>query len=88
MMTTGRIVDLTPADNRKSFYGKAHAEINGDTITLISYNTRVLRIQGGKITRLWHGWSATTQRHINAFLATFADGQSGKAFFESIPFEQ
>lgn len=87
-MTTGRIVDLKPADNRKSFYGKAHAEINGDTITLISYNTRVLRIQGGEIVRLWGGWSATTQRHINAFLATFADGQSGKAFFDSLPYEQ
>ena len=86
MLTNGRIIDLNPVDGRKSFYGKARAEINGDEITLISYNTRVLRIKGGQIFRLWGGWSVTTQRHINAFLAVFADGQKGKAFFEALPF--
>ena len=68
-----RTIELTPVDNRKSFYGKAYAEINGDTITLRSYGTAILRLTGDKLTRCWHGWSQTTQKnnfqtHETAFL--------------------
>lgn len=82
-----RTVELTPVDNRKSFYGKAYAEINGDTITLRSYGTAILRLTGDKLTRCWHGWSQTTQRHINAFLTAYGCGECGKAFYDTIPFE-
>lgn len=82
------IKELKPIDNRKSFYGKAQAITNGDEITLYSYETAILKIKGGKLFRIWEGWSATTQRHINAFLQEYADGQSGKAFFTSLPFER
>lgn len=62
------IVPLIPKDNRKSFYGKAYVLHEGDTHTLYSYNTPVLRREcDGSLTRLWSGWSATTGRHINAF---------------------
>ena len=81
-------VFLNPIDGRKSFYGKARAEIDGNTITLISYTTKVMKIEDGKIIRLWGGYSATTQRHINSFLATFGNGQKGKAFWDSLPIEQ
>lgn len=82
------IKELKPIDNRKNFYGKAKAITYGDEITLFSYETPVLKIKGGKLFRIWKGWSATTQRHINAFLQEYADGQSGKAFFVSLPYEE
>lgn len=79
---------LNPIDGRKSFYGKARVTIEGNTITLISYTTKVMRIEDGKIIRMWNGYSATTQRHVNSFLAMFADGQKGKAFWDSLPIER
>ena len=79
---------LNPIDGRKSFYGKARVEIEGNTKTLISYATKVMRIEDGKIIRMWGGYSSTTMRHINSFLAMFADGQKGKAFWDSLPIEQ
>ena len=81
------IKELKPIDGKKSFYGKAQAVTNGDEITLYSYETAVIKIKNGVIYRIWDDWSATTQRHINAFLAEYADGQSGKAFFTSLPYE-
>lgn len=62
--------ELTPTDGRKSFYGKAKMYKNeqGDTV-LISYTTEVCKItHKGVFVRLWDGYSATTMRHVNAFL--------------------
>lgn len=61
--------ELTPADGRKSFYGKARVEIADDgTETLYSYNTPIIkRTNAGELVKLWDGWSATTGRHIAAF---------------------
>lgn len=64
-----KIYDLIPNDGRKSFYGKAkvHIDDNGAQ-TLYSYNTPILRRDpDGSLVKLWHGWTATTGRHINAF---------------------
>lgn len=64
-----RIYELTPADGRKSFYGKAVVivEDNG-TETLYSYGTPIIkRLVSGELVKLWSGWSATTGRHIQAF---------------------
>lgn len=64
------IRELKPNDNHKSFYGKAYVQMDDDgTETLYSYNTPVIRrAKNGNLTRLWNGYSATTQRHIVAFL--------------------
>ena len=63
--------ELYPNDSHKSFYGKARVIVDTDagTETLVSYSTEVIRrdTNTGKLTRLWHGWSATTGRHIAAF---------------------
>lgn len=62
--------DMSPNfDARKSFYGKARVDDNGDTKTLLSYNTPVCKIDGGKVTLLprWDE-SQTTLRHVKEFL--------------------
>ena len=64
-----RKYELTPTDGRKSFYGKAVVivEDNG-TETLYSYNTPIIkRLVSGELVKLWDGWTATTDRHIQAF---------------------
>lgn len=79
-------VELRPVDGRKSFYGKASAYIAADNSkTLYSYGTPIVRINADNtIVRLWYGWSATTQRHINSFFATFGVGESGKKYFTAL----
>lgn len=76
------IYELTPTNNRKSFYGKAKVieKDNGD-IELRSYETIVARIRNGKFERLWDGYSATTMNHINSFLDTFGINGGGKAWW-------
>ena len=80
------IVELKPTDSRKSFYGKARVVIakNGDK-TLISYTTPVLKLSAdGKLEKLWHGYSATTMRHINSFCDTFGIDGGGKRWWETL----
>ena len=64
-----KIYELAPMDGMKSFYGKAKVFIdNNGTETLYSYDTPIIsRSASGELKRLWHGWSATTGRHIKAF---------------------
>lgn len=73
-----KMVELHPINGRKCFYGKAMAIVDGDCITLYSYNTPVCRLINGKFERLWYdevngkeGYSRTTMSHIQAFCATF-----------------
>lgn len=54
-------------DTRKSFYGKAKVITENDTITLISYSTRVAEIKDGKA-KIFGTYSPTTLRHIKDFL--------------------
>lgn len=77
--------ELIPTDNRKSFYGKAKAIVkeNGD-IELMSYSTIVARIRNGKFERLWSGYSATTMRHVNAFINRFGINGGGKAWWDTL----
>jgi hypothetical protein len=77
--------ELQPNDNRKSFYNKAKVieKDNGD-IELQSYNTIVARIHNGRFERLWSGYSATTMRHINAFVDAFGINGGGKAWWTSL----
>ncbi len=54
-------------DSRKSFYGKAQVEQEGDSIKLYSYNTLVCEIKQGKA-QIKGFYSQTTLRHIKEFL--------------------
>lgn len=64
-----RIYELTPIDGKKSFYGKAKIVIDDNGAeTLYSYDTPIItRNVDGTFIKHWHGWSATTGRHIRAF---------------------
>lgn len=74
--------ELTPTNNRKSFYGKAQViEQDSGDIELRSYDTIVARIHNGKFERLWSGYSATTMTHINSFLDAFGISGGGKAWW-------
>ncbi len=83
-----RRFELPCADSRKSFYGKAHViEKNGEKL-LESYNTIVCKIDNdGDFVRMWEGYSATTMRHVNSFLAFYGINKGGKAFWDSLPVE-
>ena len=61
--------ELTPVDNRKSFYGKTYVEVENGTETLYSYHTPIVSVNGNTIKPLWDGWSMTTGRHIDAFFS-------------------
>ena len=72
----------------KSFYGKATVTADSEQVTLTSYTTDVLRLDSeGKPHRLWSGYSATTMRHINEFMAQFGYSEGGKKWWDSLPVE-
>lgn len=66
--------ELIPNDGHKSFYHKAQVTDfgNGEAVLYsYSYGTPVIkRTSGGEFKRLWPGYSATTMRHISAFVET------------------
>ena len=60
-------------DSRKSFYGKAKVVVDGNALSLYSYDTLVAVIIDGKVTRADIGvHSRTTNRHIREFIRQFA----------------
>ena len=72
-------------DRAKSFYNKAKVtELDNGDIELTSYNTIVCRIRNGKFERLWDGYSATTMRHINAFVDFYGIEGGGKAWWTKL----
>lgn len=85
-----RIYELTPSrhDRAKSFYGKAKVIENGGEAFLQSYDTIVCKIDNtGKFVRMWEGYSATTMRHINAFIEMFGISGGGKKWWDSLETE-
>lgn len=73
------LYELSPIyDSRASFYGKAHIEETPKYYYLISYNTKMLKLEKStnKITFLcdseW-AFTQTTNRHINEFLRQFTN---------------
>lgn len=56
---------------QKSFYGKAKVVVleNGNEV-LYSYGTPIIYkdLNKDRVYRLWNDWSATTGRHIKAFI--------------------
>ena len=73
--------ELHPVDGRKSFYGKALVHTTEDGAQYLqSYETIVASITAnGEFRRHWEGYSATTGRHVRAFMGL------NKAEFYSIP---
>ncbi len=67
-----KIYDLPCYNGRKSFYGKAKViEQNGEKI-LLSYNTKVCKIdRNGNFVMLWDGKTNTTCCHIKSFKIHF-----------------
>lgn len=84
-----KVFELMPNDNRKSFYGKALVyEADDGTKTLRSYQTAVCRVTPDDVFhRMWGGYSATTMRHINAFLRLYGIPGGGKAWWDKIDCE-
>ena len=86
-----RIYELTPGgyDRAKSFYGKAKViETDGETL-LQSYDITVCKIdKSGEFVRMWEGYSATTMRHINAFIEMFGIPGGGKKWWDALPVEE
>lgn len=86
-----RIYELIPGgyDRAKSFYGKAKViEKDGETL-LQSYDTTVCKIdKSGEFVRMWEGYSATTMRHINAFIEMFGISGGGKKWWDALPVEE
>lgn len=75
--------ELPCMDYHKSFYGKAHViELANGTKYLESYETIVCKIENEKFYRLWSGYSATTQRHINSFSKMFIGNSYSKSEWE------
>lgn len=66
-----RLYSLVPKhDSRASFYNKAKVQVDGDSETLISYDTPILKISNGKLEVLCDesALSSTTMRHVKEFL--------------------
>ena len=73
------IYELTARfDRKQSFYGKATLKEHGDNITLLSYNTEILRYNKTTkkikwLTKNSEHFTQTTNRHINEFLRQFTN---------------
>lgn len=73
--------ELTPNDSHKSFYGKAHVVEIDNACFLRSYDTIVCKYdrETGEFSRMWCGYSATTMRHVRAFIAHYGLDLPGTA---------
>ena len=78
--------DLPCYFTRKSFYGKAVViEHDNGEKELLSYNTIVCKLlPTGEFVRLWPGYSATTMRHVNAFLYHYGYSYGGKTWWDTV----
>lgn len=50
-----------------------------DRIDLYSYNTLVCSIINREVVRRWHGYSATTMKHINSFVKHYGYSEINKS---------
>lgn len=82
--------NLAPIDGRKSFYGKAKVTERDDGAAVLkSYDTDVCMIDAaGNFHRFWSGESATTTRHVNAFLDYFGIPGGGVSWWRNQPVER
>ena len=80
------IIELKPVDGRKSFYGKCCVEWDGEWRQLYSYGVHVAsyNIVTNVFCRHWYGYSATTMRHVNAFMRYLGYALGGKKWWNSL----
>lgn len=88
--------EMTPngcGREQKSFYGKAHCLMTEKGWYLLSYDTIVCSLHANDDTgeinvfkRYWMDYSATTARHINAFLYNFNLHGFNKKAWESLKY--
>jgi hypothetical protein len=80
------VFELKPTNGQKSFYGKAEIICVKNGCYLRSYDTIVCAIDdSGKFIRYWWGYSATTMKHIEAFLKLYGLPGGGKSWWQSLP---
>ena len=71
-MRGGVVRELKPTSGQKSYWGKAFVATGRDgRCILYSYNTPIIEVSAdrNKIKTYWCGYSATTMKHINDFMA-------------------
>lgn len=85
------IVNLIKGNHR--FTGRAFVIDDGDTKYLQSYDTIVLTMKDGELTRNWLGYSQTTARHIGMFLDMYKPewrrekgSKTTRAYYEALPY--
>jgi len=81
--------ELPCSDHHKSFYGKAIViESARGKKYLKSYKTIVGYLdKNNTFHRTWGGYSATTMRHVNSFLAYFNLPGGGKQWWDGLKVE-
>lgn len=79
--------EVLPVCNQKSFYGKAKQIETANGYFLQSYETIVCYIDKKTNTfyRLWSGYSATTQKHIDSFRRLNGLPGIGKREWDKLP---
>lgn len=82
--------DLQPYDHHKSFYKKAYVFDTEDWYFLKSYETYVCGVKKSNMTiyKIWDDYSATTMRHINAFLTYLGCPDGGKRWWDALEYDQ
>lgn len=82
--------DLIPANNRKSFYGKAKVLIKEDVKYLISYNSLILSLDKNNRIHRHFGEpiSNTTCTHIKSFIKSELGIDYNKKKFLKLPYEK
>ena len=76
--------ELSPVNNRKSFYGKCRVEQDGNISYLISYTTKVAHYNHETNVMTVNGYySPTTATHINAFLSYYGFDTCNKKQLEN-----
>lgn len=82
-MRNFEMLELSPVDGRRSFYGKAKIMKYENKMFLLSYETIVACVdKNGKFVRLWGGYSQTTMRHVNSFLKYCGINGGGKKWWD------
>lgn len=79
--------NLKPVNRQKSFYGKATViETSTGYKLLKSYDTFVCMLDPeNKFIRLWDGYSATTSKHVSAFLNLYGLAGLNKKAWSACP---
>lgn len=83
----GMLHELKPT-NQKSFYGKANVITIGNVQYLKSYDTIVCYLVNNTLYKTWNDYSATTMKHVNAFLESNNMSKLSKKEWETVPTKQ